>query len=137
MPLAKLSIPSLSTASIETLGASLRSAPTPDLEKLAASAPTPLSLEDLARAVGVEQLLLARVSDRRQPLPESLVGPIARALGETEGAVRGSVDSTVALGFAPGVRFGPTHRPLPPDRCVGDPIYLRPVRATKAVTFGG
>lgn len=135
MPLKSLTLTGISRALASPI-TPRTGAPAPRLEALAAQAPNPLSLEDLARAVGVDQLLLARVSERRQPLPESLVRPIAVALGETEGAVRGSADTTVALSFAPGVRLGQTFRPLPPDRCIGDPIYLRPIRATRAVTFG-
>lgn len=136
MAFTKLSLPGLSVALKATLATLLDGAPAPRLEALAAQAPNPLSLEDLARHLGVDQQLLVRVSERRQPLPESLVLPIATALGESVGAVRGSADTIVDLGFAPGVKLGQTFRPLPPDRCLGDPIYLRPVRATRAVTFG-
>ena len=134
-PLKSLTLPGVSRGVASAL-ALQSGAPAPRLEVLAAQAPHPLSLEDLARHLGVDQQLLVRVSERRQPLPESLVRLIADALGESVGAVRGSADTTVALRFAPGVRLGQTFRPLPPDRCLGDPIYLRPVRATRAVTFG-
>lgn len=136
MAFTKLSLPGLSVASRGTLSALLVGASAPHLEALALAAPNPLSLEDLALSVGVDQQLLVRVSERRQPLPESLVVPIATALGESTGAVRGSADTTIDLGFAPGVRLGQTFRPLPPDRCLGDPIYLKPIRATRGVTFG-
>lgn len=135
MPLKSLTLAGVSRALASPLTLQT-GAPAPRLEALAAQAPNPLSLEDLARAVGVDQQLLVRVSERRQPLPESLVRPIADALGETVGAVRGSADTTVALRFAPGVKLGQTFRPLPPDRCLGDPIYFRPLRSTRAVTFG-
>ena len=113
--------------------ASASAAPQPLLEQLAASAPTPLSLDDLAARVGCDPELLRRVAHRRQALPLQFVGPIARELGVSSAEVEVAAGRVLSLGRTVGQRVA---RGLPPDRLAGEPLYLRPVRPTVAPVFG-
>lgn len=102
------------------------------LADLAAGAPIPTSLDDLAARIGVDPLLLHRVSQGRQPLPEQLVAPIARDLGSQPGEVR----SAAGLVLSPRAsRNARSLRPLPPDRLLGDALSQVPYRPTVPPAF--
>lgn len=109
--------------------------PPPNLEQLALGAPSPLTLDDLAARVGVEALLLYRVSQRRQALPRQFVLPIAAALGVQRAEVECAAGEVLDLGFGSHVRLGSNFRALPPDRALGDALFLRPVAPTVAPAF--
>ena len=109
--------------------------PVPSLEQLALSAPLPADLTDLAAAVGCSFDLLDRVSRRRQPLPSQLAGPIAARLGLQPGEVAASAGAVVDVGAT---RLGPRLlSAVPPDRLLGDVLYMRPLRPTVPVVFPG
>lgn len=115
----------------------------PNLERLALEAPNPMPLDDLAAAIGVRFELLHRVSHYRQPLPRRLVALIAAKLGVQSGEVEAAATSVSDAGIvirastSTSVSFGAlAENPLPPDRCLGDAIYPRPLAATVAPTFG-
>lgn len=112
----------------------------PTLGSLAASAPTPATLDELALAVGVGRDLLLRVDARRQALPGWLVAPIAARLGVGRGEVRAAARVVLELaGFDRA--FGTTERAAeaayPPDRLLGEPLYPAPLVPTLPVIFAG
>lgn len=104
-----------------------------NLEELALTAPRPSALDDLADRCGAPRLLLHRVAARRQGLPRALVAPIAQLLGLRPGDVELSAGEVVE-GSSLSDRTALT--PFPPDRCLGDPVYQRPLAPTVYPTFG-
>lgn len=138
VPITTLKIPSVTLAELIE-AAKPDFVPLPTLEELALTAPNPLPLDDLAVAVGVQPELLRRVSAGRQPLPAQLLPLVAARLGLQEGEVAGAARSLTRAGdkLLPGLQLGERAlTPLPPDRLLGDPIYLLPVTPTVPPAFG-
>lgn len=141
MPFSILKLPTLT---VQALSVSLGVAPAPvtpppNLEQLALTAPNPMGLDDLAIAVGVREELLRRVTRNQQPLPAELLAPIAATLGLQAGEVAAAARQVTRAGdhVLPGLQFGARSlTPLPPDRLLGDPIYLLPIAPTAPVLFG-
>lgn len=138
------SILKLPASTVQALSASLGSVvapvtPLPNLEQLALTAPNPMGLDDLALAVGVREELFRRVTRNQQPLPEQLLPAMAAALGLQPGEVAAAARQVTRAGdkLLPGLELGArVLTPLPPDRLLGDPIYLVPIVPTAPVFFG-
>lgn len=92
----------------------------------------PSSLDDLAGRIGADPLLLHRVSQGRQPLPDQLAAPIARDLGLQVDEVRAAAGLVLSREASQDAR---TLRPLPPDRLLGDALVQVPYRPTAPPAF--
>lgn len=113
--------------------------PLPTFEQLALTAPNPAGLDDLAIAIGVRPELLRRVARGQQPLPVELSSSIAAQLGLQAGEVSAAARQVTRAAdrVFPGLLFGERLlTPLPPDRLLGDPIYMLPIAPTVPPVFG-
>lgn len=136
-----LKLPNLTVKLItEALGITVAPVePLPTFEQLALTAPSPTALDDLSIAIGVRPELLRRVARGQQPLPVELIPNIAAQLGLQAGEVAAAARqvTNAADHVFPGLVFGRRNlEPLPPDRLLGDPIYMLPITPTAPPVFG-
>lgn len=96
----------------------------PTLEEVLAAAPNPQQLATLGAAVGVDPLLIDRISRGRQPMPRQLAARIALLAGLQQSEVEAAVVD-LTTDESPSA-----YRPVPPDRAWGDALDFAPLART-------